>query len=236
MKDPMVSPYLLAMDTSGPICSIALSKGSDLVYSSRIIRGLKASEYLHLLIAECLESAAIQLQDLSAIGICSGPGSYTGLRIGFSTAKSLCYALNIPLLTLNIYELAVLHASNLHACDYYMSVVYARKDEIYTAILDASLHYLTHPTSFSIQQVDLSKLLNSYPDLCICGNPLPSALLSQWKSLSNHKAIFQEMHISAALPRIVDLYQRGAFEDTFSLHPNYFKAPFITKSKKSLFD
>ena len=91
---------ILQIETSTTSCSVALSeKGKNLVFKELNERNAHAS-HLTLFIEEILKEAGKQTADLDAVAVSMGPGSYTGLRIGVSTAKGLCYALDIPLLGL----------------------------------------------------------------------------------------------------------------------------------------
>jgi len=93
--------YILNIDSTTKVCSIALSNKDKLIQLVELDSdGLVHSEKLHLFIHECLTKAKIKLSDLSAVAISKGPGSYTGLRIGTSAAKGLCYGLNIPLIAI----------------------------------------------------------------------------------------------------------------------------------------
>ena len=94
-----MSLLILHLETSTKICSVALSQdGIILAHNDQTGDGYIHGEALTLMIEALLQNAHKTLQDLQAISFSSGPGSYTGLRIGLSTAKGLCYALSIPLI------------------------------------------------------------------------------------------------------------------------------------------
>ena len=104
LKSEMNS-YLLHIETATKVCSVAISKNGELIS----IKESSEDAYIHsesltLFIQDALSTAGIQLADLAAISISSGPGSYTGLRIGLSTAKGLCFALNIPLISIETLD------------------------------------------------------------------------------------------------------------------------------------
>ena len=94
--------YILNIETSTKVCSVALSLKGTLV-SLHEIKDDKYvhSEKLNLLIKNCMSESGIAFKELSAIAISSGPGSFTGLRIGVSTAKGLAYALGIPIISVD---------------------------------------------------------------------------------------------------------------------------------------
>ena len=93
--------YLLHIETTSTICSVSISENERIISSKEMNDGYSHAENLHLFIKEVINESNITINDLSAISISSGPGSYTGLRIGFSAAKGLSYALNIPLIKID---------------------------------------------------------------------------------------------------------------------------------------
>ena len=93
--------YILNIETATKNCSVALAKNGETILCKEIAEeGYSHAERLHVFIDEVCKESEISFQDLAAIAVSQGPGSYTGLRIGVSSAKGLCYALNIPLLSL----------------------------------------------------------------------------------------------------------------------------------------
>ena len=97
-----MSNYLLHIETATKVCSVAISdNGVVLSLKEASEDAYIHSESLTLFIEAVLVEAGITLNDLSAISVSAGPGSYTGLRIGLSTAKGLCFALNIPLISID---------------------------------------------------------------------------------------------------------------------------------------
>ena len=97
--------YILSIETSTTNCSVALSKNDKVIaFKEYNDVNYSHSELLHQFILEFLNLAELKIEDLSAVAISKGPGSYTGLRIGVSAAKGLCYALNIPLISIDTLE------------------------------------------------------------------------------------------------------------------------------------
>ncbi|HOX83954.1 MAG TPA: tRNA (adenosine(37)-N6)-threonylcarbamoyltransferase complex dimerization subunit type 1 TsaB, partial [Chryseolinea sp.] len=89
---------ILSLETSTTVCSVAIHRGQDLIAIAEVHVEQSHASKLAVLIDEVKKLTSIELIELNAIAISSGPGSYTGLRIGISTAKGLCYALGIPLI------------------------------------------------------------------------------------------------------------------------------------------
>ena len=128
--------YILHIDSTTKICSIGLSKDDALIQLVELDSdGLAHSEKLHLFIEECLGKVSIRASDLNAISVSKGPGSYTGLRIGVSAAKGLCYGLNIPLIavdTLTAMANSVVH--NVEKGAVLIPMIDARRIEVFCSI------------------------------------------------------------------------------------------------------
>lgn len=96
---------ILNIETSTEVCSITISKNGELLFKKETSDGLSHSELLTVFIEEVLAENQFGLNQLDAIAVSKGPGSYTGLRIGVSVAKGLCYGLGIPLIAVNSLEI-----------------------------------------------------------------------------------------------------------------------------------
>lgn len=95
---------LLSIDTATSVCSVALHENERLLASQHLHIDKSHSGLLTVLVENVLKYADYALQDLTAVAVSEGPGSYTGLRIGASTAKGLCFALGVPLVTVNTLQ------------------------------------------------------------------------------------------------------------------------------------
>jgi tRNA threonylcarbamoyladenosine biosynthesis protein TsaB len=102
----MSAIYILQIESSTKNCSVALSKeGKTIAYKEIAETGYTHAENLHMFIDEVLSISDITYRQLSAVAVSQGPGSYTGLRIGVSAAKGLCFALDIPLIAIDTLEI-----------------------------------------------------------------------------------------------------------------------------------
>jgi tRNA threonylcarbamoyladenosine biosynthesis protein TsaB len=129
--------FILNIETATKNCSVCLAKeGEAIVLTEYAGEGYTHAEKLHVFIEEALQKAGIAFSDLEAVAVSMGPGSYTGLRIGVSAAKGLCYALNIPLLAVDTLELL---ARSIKIDEgMIIPMIDARRMEAYTAIFDKS--------------------------------------------------------------------------------------------------
>lgn len=110
--------------------------GSTLICKEIAEEGFSHAERLHVFIEEIIREAGITFQDLNAIAVSQGPGSYTGLRIGVSAAKGLCYALDIPLIAIDTLQTLARKVKQTDGC--IVPMIDARRMEVYSAIFDAN--------------------------------------------------------------------------------------------------
>ena len=127
--------YILNIETSTKNCSVSLAKDGETVLCKEIAdQGYSHAEKLHVFIEEILQETGITVQELNAIAVSKGPGSYTGLRIGVSAAKGLCYALGIRLISLD--TLQVLAKQIVAESGLILPMLDARRMEVYSAVYD----------------------------------------------------------------------------------------------------
>lgn len=129
---------ILNIETSTKNCSVAIAKNGETVLCREIAEeGYSHAEKLHVFIEEIMAEAGVSFTELTAIAVGQGPGSYTGLRIGVSAAKGLCFALNIPLIAVDTLETL---ASQAKVADgKIIPMLDARRMEVYSEIFDAQL-------------------------------------------------------------------------------------------------
>ena len=127
---------ILHIETSSKNCSVAISDAEKLLcVCEEVSENYKQSESLHTFVEWALEGAEISLKDLDAVSLGMGPGSYTGLRIGASSAKGFCYGLKIPLIAVNSMETMIEPFLD-QKFDYIIPLLDARRMEVYTAGFD----------------------------------------------------------------------------------------------------
>jgi tRNA threonylcarbamoyladenosine biosynthesis protein TsaB len=128
--------YILNIETATKNCSVAIAKdGQVLVGRDIATEGYSHAEKLHVFIEEMLREINIKFADLSAIAVSKGPGSYTGLRIGVSAAKGFCYALGIPLISIDTLE--VLARQLEITAGLIIPMIDARRMEVYSAVFNS---------------------------------------------------------------------------------------------------
>lgn len=161
---------VLNIETTTTNCSVAIAH-EGLVVAFKEIAELNYShaEQLHVFIQEVLLEAAISLSDIKAIAVSKGPGSYTGLRIGVSAAKGLCYALNIPLIAIPTLKSLSLQCQP-KAGEVVLPMLDARRMEVYINAYDHRGEEL-HPTEAKIlEENSLSEWIASYSKVYFIGS------------------------------------------------------------------
>lgn len=154
---------ILCLETATPVCSVALNE-ECCTLALRETEGQNAhSEKITNFIREVMETAGIGYRQLDAVAISKGPGSYTGLRIGVSTAKGICYAADLPLMAIDTLEamaqgMKAKFSSQIAENDLLVPMIDARRMEVYAAIFDAKLNKINDTAALVIDE-------NSFADL-----------------------------------------------------------------------
>ena len=183
-------PLILNIDTATTQASVSLSLDGKLLQERVNGQSMDHAAWIHVAIKELMHvnDHTYQSGDLNAVAVVAGPGSYTGLRVGMSTAKGLCYALDIPLISLN--TLAVMaHATNkeILSSQLLCPMLDARRMEVFTALYDTALNELIAPCAMILEQNSFSAWLNKQ-EIIFFGNGS-----SKWKELVQHEnAIFKD--------------------------------------------
>ncbi len=222
--------YFLCLETATEVCSVALGNADGNIVVRETSRKNSHTETITIFIRECMDQWQIDFYQLSAIGISQGPGSYTGLRVGTSTAKGIAFAHNIPLIGIDtLYGLAYGLKTELEEGDLIMPMIDARRMEVYTAIYDHQLKVI-QPTYNLILQDGTLDHISEKGKILVCGNGAVKAeKIKTDRELVIHPSICSASHlITACLAK----YLVKDFVDIAYFSPFYLKSPNITKPKK----
>lgn len=153
--------YILNIHTSTETAIINLSKDEAVLGTFINDNTRQHAAFLHISIRELLKTNNIGIKKLSAVGVSAGPGSYTGIRVGLSTAKGLCYALNIPLITFNSLELMAKSAAKYVKDEnaLYCPMIDARRLEVFTAVYDFNMLELIPPSAIILNENSFDEIL-----------------------------------------------------------------------------
>ncbi len=225
---------ILIIESSTEVCSVCVVDEHEVLHLEEIEQGFVHSRELVPLIQKSLKANGLKTSDLSAVAVSAGPGSYTGLRVGSSTAKAICFASNLPFIGLDTLKglSYAPHAIEKGCNNYIFSMIDARRDEVYVAVYDPNHHvlYPGKPKVLHAESFERFRQTNAKWHLCGSGADKAQNLLSfENMTVSTAKissTYFQKMAVEAL--------KQKAFEDVNYFTPNYFKPPNITKSNKSL--
>lgn len=162
---------ILLIDTSADTGTIAISVNGAVISRRDQPDNRNHAASINVLINEALAECGITMQQLSAVAVCAGPGSYTGLRIGMSTAKGICFALNKPLILNNKLTLLANQACVIEKdkYDYYLPLLTAREKEYFVALYNNKLNTISEPAHIVAAQIaDITKGKNN---IFLTGSP-----------------------------------------------------------------
>jgi tRNA threonylcarbamoyladenosine biosynthesis protein TsaB len=162
-------PKLLHIDTAGFFCSVALSEGENLLGLRETSEKNAHARVITIFIQQLLEEHKITPTNLSAVAVSMGPGSYTGLRIGVSAAKGLCYALDIPFIGMNTLQIMALGTKQVAAADILTPdsvicpMIDARRMEVYSALYDRNGNEIRETAAEILDKDSYADLLEKQP-------------------------------------------------------------------------
>jgi len=221
--------YLLHLETSTKVCSVALSKNGVLVEVLETSEeGYVHGEKLTLFIQEILQKAGITPKDLVAVSVASGPGSYTGLRIGVSTAKGLCFALGIPLLAIDSLRCLVELGKQKYTQQTIISMIDARRMEVFSTVYSSDGEQLKEISADILEETTYS----AYEPFVAIGDGVEK-LKEFWKN----RAITIDASVIASASGQVELaynkFLDHQFEDVAYFEPYYLKDFVVGVSTKN---
>lgn len=215
---------ILHIETATPVCSIALSRNGLLLDESIAETEMSHASALMPLIDGLIVRHKLSPADLSAVAVSSGPGSYTGLRIGVSTAKGICYSINIPLIAVGSLHAAAFgmkEISNASNTDLLIPLIDARRMEAFAAIYDSLLNEIRAPHPWILDEASLREFADRKVFLAGSGAEKLKALYS---SLPNVVFVNENVHrASFACSIAFEKFQHSAFENTAYFEPDYGK-------------
>ncbi|NMH23911.1 tRNA (adenosine(37)-N6)-threonylcarbamoyltransferase complex dimerization subunit type 1 TsaB [Flavobacterium solisilvae] len=216
--------YILNIETATKNCSVSLAKNGETILCKEIAeQGYSHAEKLHVFIEEIVKEANVNFSEIKAVAVSKGPGSYTGLRIGVSAAKGLCYALQIPLISIDTMQVL---AKKANVDGLIVPMIDARRMEVYSAVFDKNLN--------KIKEVEAEVLTeNSYQDfdqtvyfVGDCQEKCQTVLVKD-----NFKFLPEIIFPSANEMSVLSFekFQNNDFEDVAYFEPFYLKDFMLTK-------
>lgn len=221
--------HILNIETATKNCSVSISNNGKVIAIKELNNGnYSHAEVLHPFINDVLKEADITIEKLDAIAVSKGPGSYTGLRIGVSAAKGLCFALNIPLISVN--TLQSLASSISIEKGVIIPMLDARRMEVYSAIFDLDYNQIRETKAEIIDETSFKDILES-SEVYFLGDGAEKC-----KTLIVHpNAIFVDSKFPSANEMSIlsyDKYKKNDIEDVAYFEPFYLKDFIAVPQKK----
>lgn len=217
--------YILSIETATKNCSVALSLNGQTVLCKEISEdGYSHAEKLHVFIEEILREAQISVSYLKAIAVSQGPGSYTGLRIGVSAAKGLCYSLNIPLIAIDTLETLAKQLKIEKGI--ILPMIDARRMECYTAFFDHNYNKMRAVESEIITELSYENIEGEI-HLLGDGAPKCESVLTDAKFIFHNELIFPSAKEMGAIA--YEKYKKSDTVDVAYFEPFYLKDFMIVK-------
>ncbi|WP_109301463.1 tRNA (adenosine(37)-N6)-threonylcarbamoyltransferase complex dimerization subunit type 1 TsaB [Aquimarina sp. AU474] len=214
--------YILCIETSTTNCSVALAKNNAVIalkedYDTQYSH----AERLHNFIEIVIKEAGIGLKDISAVAVSKGPGSYTGLRIGVSAAKGLCYALDVPLLSVPTLQSLALQVKVKENGSVVIPMIDARRMEVYSAVFSSDNKLLRATKAEILDERSFSEYLEKSKVYFIGNGVEKFAAICD-----NDQAIFIQNKLPSANEMAIISYAKFLkedFEDVSYFEPYYLK-------------
>ncbi len=226
-------PLILSLETASSVCSVAIHAEGALIASSHIFINQSASSKLAVMVDEIIKRCDLTADQLKAVAVSEGPGSYTGLRIGVATAKGLCYTLNIPLIAVNTLECMVRQVAHQFSDEVVLCpMLDARRMEVYCLLANNKCEVL-EPTQAKI--IDESSFASELAEkkMTFFGN----GALKCKQMIRHPNAVFLDNIVPSAI-QIGELaqekYQADQFENIADFEPFYLKDFLIKKPKSAI--
>lgn len=219
---------ILNLETASTNCSVSIAREGQLIsLVEENSPNYSHSEQLHSFIDQCILEAGISIEHLDAVAVSKGPGSYTGLRIGVSAAKGLCYALDIPLISVGTlksmaYSVTVDEGIIIPLLD-------ARRMEVYAAVFDSDHRELKNTWAEIIKPDSFSKYSTDQTVYLVGGGAEKCREILKHPNIKFDPSAIPTAKTLARLSFVK--YQAEQFEDTAYFEPFYLKDFIVTKPK-----
>ncbi|MEO9510838.1 MAG: tRNA (adenosine(37)-N6)-threonylcarbamoyltransferase complex dimerization subunit type 1 TsaB [Flavobacteriaceae bacterium] len=220
---------ILNLETATTNCSVSISDGSNVIcLKENNAVSYSHSEQLHVFIKKALQEASMSFSDLDAIAISKGPGSYTGLRIGVSAAKGLCFSLDLPLISIPTLE-SMAHQVQIDEGELIVPALDARRMEVYAAVFDSNYQEIRETKAEIIDEYSFQDFRN-FPKVHIVGSGAEKC-----KEILQRNNFHFETSIVPSAKEMAKIafkkFQKGFFEDVAYFEPYYLK-DFVLQGKK----
>ena len=220
---------ILHLETATTNCSVSISRDDEIVVlKENNAASYSHSEQLHVFIKEALKEASLSFSDLDAVAISKGPGSYTGLRIGVSAAKGICFSLDIPLISIPTLQ-SMANQVDLKPGELVIPVLDARRMEVYSCVYDNNYQKIRETRAEVINEESFVEYLGENK-VYVMGSGAEKCR----GVLQHPNFIFNESVVPSAKDMVsiaFEKYESKQFEDVAYFEPYYLK-DFVLQQKK----
>jgi len=202
---------------------VAVHNDAGLLAAYDLFTDKSSSAMLTTLMRDSVTHAGFELSDIDAIVVAKGPGSYTGLRVGVSTAKGLCYALDKPLIAINTLQAMALQLAPFFPGHLFCPMIDARRMEVYAAVLDENNAFIQETQAVIMNETSFQDLLATHKVIFFGDGAAKCKPILEKHS----NAVFPAIDVKPSARTVGQLgtiaFQNGQFEDVASFEPYYLK-------------
>lgn len=228
---------ILSIDTATDQASVTIAENGEVIGTLTNDNQKDHAAWVQVAINNLLQQQGVAIEQLQAIAITAGPGSYTGLRVGMATAKGLCFALQIPLITINTLQAMACGAIDQLGSEttemvlplYYCPMIDARRMEVFTAVYDQQLQEIISPKAVILDELSFKEELNNRSLICFGNGSF------KWKNVSRYPNVLfinEKIDIAKPLAKLAaSLHLKQNFANLAYTEPVYLKE-FYTYIKK----
>ncbi len=228
-------PAILNIETSTNVCSVALTKDGAVEFHKEAFDGPSHAKNLGVFVEEALAFARSKNIKPDAVAVSCGPGSYTGLRIGVSEAKGLCFGLDVPLIGLNTLQIltcSVIFGGNFAEDALFCPMIDARRMEVYSAIYDLGLGEVKPVSADIIDENSYKEFLDKQPVYFFGDGAAKCEGIIKHPNARFIQSVLPVAYDMTALAEVA--FRKGDFKDVAYFEPFYLKEFVATTPKKKI--
>lgn len=222
---------ILSIETSTGPCSVALHDNQNLIAAAEVHKEYSNASKLAPLVKQVARFADVKMSQIDAVAVSSGPGSYTGLRIGTSLAKGICYALDIPLLSVPTLQVMAYRVSQMNIADAFLCpMIDARRMEVYSQIFDRNMEEQEPVQPIIIEEGAFESYLDTKPVIFFGNGAMKCSQIIVHKNATFLPGIDPS---AASLGEIAyKKFLAGDVENLFEFVPHYLKEFFVKRKSE----
>lgn len=230
-KTGMSDPVFLLIETATEVCSVGISRGKKIIAKRESFRGNSHAENIGRFVVELQQELKIEPEAYDAVVISGGPGSYTGLRIGTSFAKGMCFGKDLPLIAINTLEGLSRNPQVRNLKGLRIPMLDARRMEVYASCYDENDACILEPAPLLLEPDSFGN--NGHREIHFFGNGMPKFReISKVRNAKFHDEVY--CGVEGLIELANTRFMAGEFEDVAYFEPEYLKAFMAGPPRKML--